>query len=317
MKKIIKIVVIAALLASCNKRKELSITFVFDKPLTTDTKYPFYFQEIVMPFKSNCEVDYLLKPINISRLDISNKVVEINAWHFKDIGDNTIEFSKVWLEQYFKDSLINSYLTQASAKQVSIDDWIAKNKDSIFIYSEDEESNEYMGRPIFNNAKDLNSKIQETACANISGKIIVLINPSITGIPPPPPKPIIADTMQVESDTSTTRINTKSTVDNSEKTKTEIKNLLMQISNPDLTDKQRTLKVEEAMSSFFDKDFYVIMHNDDARDLQRVWDRGKGVDYLKRLTEDNSITGFEILRIEKSTTDNKISHIEVVEKHNK
>ena len=121
MRRIIPFIFLALFAASCNnERKELSVTLVFDKPLTSGTKYPPYFQEIVMPFTSNCKVDFLLKPINICRLDISNRVVETNAWYFKDMGDNTVEFSKGWLEQYFKDSLVNSYLIQPSTKTVSI-----------------------------------------------------------------------------------------------------------------------------------------------------------------------------------------------------
>ncbi len=185
MKKIITILGIAIFAVSCsNERKEVSITFVFDKPITSTTKYPPYFQEIAMPFTSSTGLDYLLKPINISRLDISNKVVETNAWYFKDMGDNTVEFSKGWLSQYFKDSLINNYLTQVSTKEASIDNWFADNKDTILIYSDDAVCKEFKGRKVYSDAKELNAKIQEITLLNTTTSVVVLINPTITQAAP-------------------------------------------------------------------------------------------------------------------------------------
>ena len=83
MKKIYPFLFLAVLFASsCTNRKELSITFVFDKPIEDVTKYPSYFKELTVPFASSCDCDYLIKPIKICRLDISNKEVETNAWWF-------------------------------------------------------------------------------------------------------------------------------------------------------------------------------------------------------------------------------------------
>lgn len=175
------IVFISLILISCgNERKEYSVTFVFDKPVSNsqEAKYPGYFKEIALPFSTECQFDFLPKPINISRLDISNKEVETNAWYFKDMGDNTIEFSKGWLEQYFKDST-NTYLSQLGAKQVNIENWIENNKENLYIYSEEAEVSEFKGIPVYNKTKDLTEKIRSSACKNTSGKVVILINPSI------------------------------------------------------------------------------------------------------------------------------------------
>jgi hypothetical protein len=179
MKTLYPILFVLILFTSC-KPKEISITLLFDKPIK-EAKYPLYFKELTVPFEKDCQsekVEYLLKPINISRLDISNKEVETNAWYFKDIGDNTVEFSTGWLEHYFKDSLINPYLTQPSAKEFLFDNWLANSKDSLYILSEESDINEYKGKKVFNNTKELYAKIQESACANTSGKILVVVNPT-------------------------------------------------------------------------------------------------------------------------------------------
>ena len=189
MKKIFPILFLSILMASCtNERKEVSITLLFDKPIK-DTKYPLYFKELSIPFMKTCEkdIDYLLEPINITRLDISNKEIQTNAWHFKEMGDNTVDFSKLWLEQYFKDSLINPYLTQPSAKEFLFDSWLTNSKDSLYILSEESDINEYKGKRVFNNTKELYAKIQESACTNNSGKILVVVNPTFLKVLPPPP----------------------------------------------------------------------------------------------------------------------------------
>ena len=182
MKKIIPIFLISFFLSSCgNDRKEISLTFVFDKPVNNSSKYPQYFEEITTPFTSECSgstTDILMKPVNVCRLDISNKEVETNAWHFKDMGDNTVEFSTLWLKQYYKDSLITPYITQSSLKSPSIESWLSNNKDSVYIFAEDSNIKLFRGKQVFSNTKELNTKIKESACSNALGRIVVLVNPS-------------------------------------------------------------------------------------------------------------------------------------------
>lgn len=186
MKKIIPILLMSLFLSSCgDDRKEISLTFVFDKPINNSAKYPQYFEEITAPFTSECSgsnIDILMKPINVCRLDISNKEVETNAWHFKDMGDNTVDFSTLWLKQYYKDSLITPYITQSSVKDASIENWLENNKDSVYIFAEDSDIKMFKGKYVFSNTKELNSKIKEIACGNSLGRIVVLVNPSgLTG----------------------------------------------------------------------------------------------------------------------------------------
>jgi hypothetical protein len=180
MKALFSILFLSIFITSCtNERRELSITLLFDKPIQS-TKYPLYFKELTIPFMKNCDkdVDYLLEPINVTRLDISNKDIQTNAWHFKEMGDNTVDFSKLWLEQYFKDSLINPYLTQPSSKEFLFDSWLANSKDSLYILSEESDINEYKGKKVFNNTEDLYKQIQESICTNSSKKVLIVINPT-------------------------------------------------------------------------------------------------------------------------------------------
>jgi hypothetical protein len=182
MKTIIPFLFLTIFIISCgNEKNEVSITFIFDKPIRNTINYPSYFKDLTTPFVAQCdkETDFLLKPINISRLDISNKEIETNAWHFKDLGDNTVDFSKLWLEQYFKDSLINPYLTKPSAKEFLFDNWLENSRDSIYILSEESNLSEYRGRKIFTNTEELYEQIQASACNSKLTKILVVVNPTI------------------------------------------------------------------------------------------------------------------------------------------
>lgn len=182
MKTIIPFLFLSIVILSCgNEKNEVSITFIFDKPIRNTTNYPSYFKDLTTPFVAQCdkETDFLLKPINISRLDISNKEIETNAWHFKDLGDNTVDFSKLWLEQYFKDSLINPYLTKPSTKEFLFDNWLENSRDSIYILSEESNLSEYKGRKIFTSTEELYEQIKSSACNSKLSQILVVVNPTI------------------------------------------------------------------------------------------------------------------------------------------
>lgn len=165
------------ILSSCeNPIKKINLTLVLVNPLSKG-KHPAYFKDIVMPIETGCEFNILLKPINVKRLDISNENYETNAWHFENAGENTIEFSRLWLEQYYRDSLVNNYLTVPKKKIPSIDRFIENSNDNILIYSEDASENEYQGIPVLHTATGVNSKIKELACGNNYENITVIINP--------------------------------------------------------------------------------------------------------------------------------------------
>jgi hypothetical protein len=189
MKNIIYFLFLAVFIVSCGSdSQEFSLTFVYDKAISEgeETKYPKYIQEISTPFKSACKIAFLPKPINIIRLDISNNEVETNAWHFASFGQNTVEFSKGWLEQYFNDST-NAYLSEKAKKTANVDNWIEKNKTAIlFILSEDAEIDNYKDVQVFNSAKDLYKQLQIVVCEKSESleKILVLVNPAII-FPPP------------------------------------------------------------------------------------------------------------------------------------
>lgn len=197
-------ILIVLLFTSCgNETKEISITIVLDKP-TEDAKYPSSFGEIAIPFTSNCKFDFLPKPINILRLDISNQEKKTNAWHFENIGENTVDFSKSWLDLYFKDST-NTYLSDASTRKPDVAKWIDKNKDKLYILCETCEAEKYNDIKVYVKQNEIFDAIKERACKEELKEIYVYYNPSIllesvvsnlddtsTIIPPPsqpePPK---------------------------------------------------------------------------------------------------------------------------------
>lgn len=175
MRNLLSILLVSILLISCNERKEISITFAYEKPILETKTYPSYFKELTVPFTSDCNIDVLMKPINITRLDISNKEIQTTAWYFEDIGDNTIEFSKLWLESYFKDSLIDNYLTLPPSKEVNLENWISNIKDSLYIFDEESEVEYFKGKKVFNSSLELHNKIKEIACNKDVSKVTILV----------------------------------------------------------------------------------------------------------------------------------------------
>lgn len=182
---------IIVLMSSCScDRKELGVTFVFDKPLETANKYPSYFKEIALPFSSECDegcIDFLPKPISVSRLDISKKEIKTNAWYFEAMGDNTVDFSTLWLGTYFTDSIPPTYLSEPQGNKIQLESFVKKNKTNTYIYSEESGLEEFEGRKIYNNTKSLQEAIMADACKNTSNKIYVLINPTMKGEEITPP----------------------------------------------------------------------------------------------------------------------------------
>ncbi len=189
-------------LQSCVKEGEAwELNFVSDHPIKG--KYPEYVMEIAIPFHANCGKDVLLKPINFIRSDINNKVLKTNAWHFEERGDNlTVELSKEWLKQYFKDSLVPTYVQQPKGnRNFDLKDFIIKkkNKGFILIYSETSDLTEYEGVPVFQDAASIKKTIEEIVCNNPETpykRIFVIINPPLPGDigggergPEPGPKP--------------------------------------------------------------------------------------------------------------------------------
>jgi hypothetical protein len=172
------------LFSSCKcDRKELGITFVYDEPINeTTTNYPSYFKEIAIPYMVECPekcIDFLPKPINVSRIDISKREIKTTAWYFESIGDNTIDFSTTWLGQYFNDSLPPPYLLKPKGNKASIESFLKKNQQNSFIYSEESDLKEYLGIKVFNTTNKLVEELKANACQNEVGKFYVLVNPKM------------------------------------------------------------------------------------------------------------------------------------------
>lgn len=185
---IISFFLMFGLLVGCVEPKEIPITFVFDKPLKKVNRYPAYFKEIAMPYNGICEgesKDVLLKPIDIMRLDVKNAPESTNAWYFSAIGDNTVNFSIPWLELYFKDSIPPSLLFIKDVIEPNVEQFIKKNKDNLFIYSELSNQDEINGIAVFSNPKKLFAAIKNKGCKVGEDGIFVLVNPGLNTVKPP------------------------------------------------------------------------------------------------------------------------------------
>lgn len=306
-KNIYTLLLFAIILASCSsKREELALTFVLDTPISSE-KYPTYFKDMVMPFKdASCETDFLLKPISFVRADIKRTEVESNAWHFAAVGDNTVEFSKGWLQQFFTDSLTPSFLKKTlGGRKIKLDSYLKKKDEVVILYSEESELDEYQGVPVFHTSKEVKSKIQETACSNTLKKVTVLINPSELSKPPP------SGTTTGGSETPLNPCGVN-TVASALDLKTKIEALV----DVNQSDAERLQKAKEIWNTFFDPKAYVASYKDKNDENPDVYNPGEGKQYFtSKLAVLESIHSVGIFRLETSKKSGKISGIHIVECH--
>ncbi len=314
MKKIILLAITALITLSCGDAEPIKLTLVFDEALE-EGKYPSYFKDIVTPFEQECN-DFLLKPINVTRLDIGKAEVETNAWFFENTGDNTVEFSKGWLDHYFSDSLTNNYLTKkATRESISINSYIKDKNPNVYIYSETAEVDEYEGHEVFTSAKDVNAAIQKNACGNTNKEAIVLINPKeLRSIAPPLPPEII------ESGTTTGTATPPSSPceANTVADGLDLKDDLLKIIDTKRSYSERDKLAKETWAKYFDKMAAITMYlKAGQKNPEGRWESGDGSVYLvDRLAYMSSITDVNITRIEYHRETKKISGITVVECHN-
>ncbi|MGJ8743594.1 hypothetical protein [Polaribacter sp.] len=303
--------IIFTFLSCGNETVSVPITFVFDKPLE-EGKYPDYFKEIVTPFSANnCEFDYLMKPINVARLDIKKTPVETNAWYFEQMGDNTVEFSKNWLSQFYKDSIVDKHLTLPAKRVVSkktIDSYLKKEEVLTLIYSEYSDGETYSEHTIFTSAKEISEQIKESICGNNYKEIIVLVNPSILSTTHAELLP--------EDETITTPTQNPCNQKTTSKA-LELKDDLLKIIDTKKSAKERDFIAKEVWAKYFDKNASVKMYVNLNDKYPDKWESGDGKNYLvDRLAYMSSIIDINITRVEFHRDTNKISSITTVECHN-
>lgn len=295
-----------------NDTETITLNIVFDKAVEGE-KYPPYLKDFVMPFSSTCEKDYLLKPINFVRSDIKKTQHESNAWYFQDFGDNTVEFSKGWLEFYFNDSIVDPYLSQKTGTRQTGVKKMIENQEFLYIFSEDSELENFQGKTIFSNAKDLHNVLKEDACKNTSGKITILVNPS---------EIMSLDGNQVsedeDEDGDESKILTKNPCENvvSMNEATNLLNDLQNVINPENDIVLRRQKAEEVWNTYFSDQAYVATPKFKGDQNPEIWDPGEGEAYfVSRLAILESLTKLTVTRMEMSKTSGKISGIHIIECH--
>ncbi len=294
-------------LFSCgNEVTTVELNLVFDKPLIKE-KYPTYFKDITAPYNTECDKSILLKPINVVRLDIKNSSVETNAWYFENVGENTVEFSKNWLKQYFTDSIVSPYLTLPAKKQINkekFEHYISSKKDNLYIFSEDSDIDNYKGIPVLHSAKEVNKLLKLNACSNFKEKVFVYINPKElieNSNPPPPPDTTSVDPCNIATVTDAL----------------DLKQDMLLVIDAKLSINDRVQKGKEIFEKYFDKNAYVASYLDTTDNNPEVWNPGEAKQYFTgRIAMLNSITDINIFRIERSKVNNKITGIKLVECHN-
>lgn len=315
MKKIIllSLVTVSLTLISCGEDAlPIPITFVFDQPLT-EGKYPSYFRDITEPFSAECGTDYLLKPINVSRIDIKKAPVETNAWYFEQMGDNTVEFSKNWLSQFYKDSLVVKHLILPSKRAVNenaIDSYLNKEGVLTLIFSEESDQELYNETPIYTNPKEITSKIRQDLCSNTYKEIVVIVNPAklaqSTGI-----TEVDEDKVGVSTTTNKNPCN-QPTVNGA----LELNDAIAEIINTNKTLTERLNNAEDVWKKYCHPNTYVALFKNKDDESLDVWDPGSGKNYFtNRLAILESIVSTSIFRIELAN-DGKISGIHIIECQN-
>lgn len=317
MKKIIllSLVTVSLTLISCGEDAlPIPITFVFDQPLT-EGKYPSYFKDITEPFSAECGTDYLLKPINVARIDIKKAPVETNAWYFEQMGDNTVEFSKNWLSQFYKDSLVVKHLTLPSKRAVNenaIDSYISKDDILTLIYSEESDQELYNETPIYTNPKEVTSKIREGLCSNTYKEVLVIVNPSIlaqsTGETKVGEDEVVVDETTTANNNPCNQPTANGALD--------INDAIAEIINTNKSLTERLNEAENVWEKYCHPNAYVaLFKNKDDQSID-VWDPGSGKNYFtNRLAILESIVSTSIFRIELAN-DGKISGIHIIECQN-
>lgn len=306
----IVLVLLAFSLYSCSSEmtEDIGITLVFDKPLE-EGKYPAYIKDFVMPFTiPNCEKNILLKPIYFVRADIKRTEVESNAWYFKDIGENTVEFSTNFLTQYFTDSLATKYLTSPTKnKSLSIKSYLKSEADVVLIYSEESDKDSFEGIPVYNTATRIQEVIKETSCNNAKNKVTVIINPKALESP---------ETGGINALPITTIKNPCGA--NTVADGLDLKDDLLKIIDTKRGYKERDKLAKAIWSKYFDAMAAVTMYlKTNQQNPEGRWESGDGSIYLvDRLAYMNSITDINITRIEYHRDTKKITGITVVECHN-
>jgi hypothetical protein len=305
------------ILFSCSNypTEEVALTLVFDRPLL-EGKYPSYFKEFAMPYNAeNCEKAILFKPIYYVRADISRTEKESNAWYFKNIGENTVEFSTNFLTQFYTDSLVPQYLTRKSEdKNLNIDSYLNNKEDVVFIFSEESALDDYNGTPIIHTARKIQEMIKETACSNTGKKVTIIINPSeLSHL-----EPEIVERTDGEINSESHEIKGDPCSQNTVTDGLDLKEDLMQIVDTKHTYKERDRLARETWKKYFDPmasvTFYVKANQ---KYPEGFFESGDGANYfIDRLAYMSSITNLNITRIEYHKDTPKISGIVIVECHN-
>lgn len=315
IRKIFSAILFLIMLYGCDSRqmKTAEIEIVIFSPLdsTNNGHFPTPIQELIKPLEGTCtpKANIVFDPIVFSRVDINQKQ-QLQYKTNKATDYTKIKAVERSLRVFMEDSLMPKFLLAPQDINFAVDDYInGKNgNENYVIFKTSDDNTPTSALPKYGNMTDLKGAISKLICEKNLSKIYILYEPQRTS-----GKNINID----NKSKSDSKIDTPPPHLLANGLKQEILDVLMHIRDTHNSGANRLRLANDAMHTTFSKDFYVIMHNDDARALERIWERGDGIKYLKRIATDDSITGFEVLKVETNTTDNKVSHIEIVEKHNK
>lgn len=322
--KILFFFVLCFLAQSCmDKRKEIQSIpldlkiITCDKLTNDDVKQELI--NIITPLRSqNCDTTIAYAAydgkIHFQRFGIDNssqsiEIIGEEPWYdFHIFGEPAID-KKIEniTENYFKNAKISEALLKPNT--ISNEDvifnlkkYLSENKEAKqFIFSKDMTENNYDGIKVYHSIDSLKNAIALNACQNKTSKFIVICKlPNFS-------QPILP-TSQVGKPNSTV-------VDKSQFE--EIRTALLSITQKSNPIERRNL----ASKIFRDKftanvNFKIYKDNINSMPTDYGDYDGSGfIFYMKKLRSDDSILDLNIVKIERSTTDGKISYLELIEIH--
>ena len=302
---------------ACHKKTvvkiKIDVAYSLSSPVCTNSTFRDNIKKIYQPFefadKQSIGVlygDIFSVELNKGKSSVSIIDTSTNVfanWKKKYFGKNEsldasvkkyenifmkVDFSKLCASSLNKNDTLSRFTANL--------DIIKKNYISIFVYSNDShDSSRWNNYKVYTKIDDIRNAIYSSSITS-KGPFLIILRPSGTPVPPPP------------------CTNCPPTPSDSNQALTKLLNQLTPAATRDAAIRKQT--IDTAFTNFFASDFVVRMHYNTPDANARGWEKkGDGRRYLVRLTTDESITGFKILRLDKSVIDNKIITIELVEYH--
>gem|GEM_PF-3331557 len=236
---------------------------------------------------------------DLTKVDIPAKESLLN---FEIFGSPGITKQREDIQAAFSDMQLPEDLTKSNTLKPeeilsSVKTFLGKEKvkDGVFIYSKEGGSSAIEGIPVVSNLDSLKGLIVDKYLQNKLKKFLVIYKIPVEDTP--------AEKVAELPSVSTSGENAI------------LKESLLKIAAGTDPAERRAL-AEELFQNAFTEQFYVKMHRESVDAEPELWDYNDGKNYLlRRLTSEESIKDIQIIKVERSGENGKISHLQLVEIH--